>query len=570
MVEVAKETAPSAQVLPKRLDGDLGYGLTVDELLHLPPLAGTRVLAGAKGLDRRIERANVMEVPDITAWVKAGELLVTTGYAIRETPEVLRSLIGELDERRLAGLAVKLGRYLDELPESVIAEADRRGFPILVLPDISFDEVLTAVFTEVVDRQSALLAGSERIHRELLHLVAAGGTLADVTNRLATLADARILVTTADGRVLAEAGPAASGAGAAGGDGLRRDATGRVYVEDLEYGFTSGPPDRIVVPVVAGRYDHGRLVATAVTRPLRQVDAHAIERAAIVVALSLTKQRELSAVEGKYQGDFLRDVFMGRAGSREDVLSHARGLGWDFERPFVVLVAEHDEPGPRFSGSGDRPQPPQDRFAAAWRSVVTAQDPAAAVVNLSSEVVVLIGVDPDKPTDAISIAGRFVSAVSGDGGGGRLTFSTGVSRVVHDVADIRRGYEQARSAVRVGRWQHGPGALVEFDALGVQRLLSLVSDPGEIDSFIADVLGELAEDNDDAEDLRRTLDSLLAHNLNVAETARALHFHYNTLRYRIAKLERLVGPFTTDPHLRLDLAVALRAHRLRPYGPGAR
>src|SRR5690625_3860026 len=564
MVEVAKETAPSAQVLPQRLDGDLGYGLTVAELLHLPPLAGTRVLAGTKGLDRRIERANVMEVPDITAWVKAGELLVTTGYAIRETPEVLRSLIGELDERRLAGLAIKLGRYLDELPDAVIAEADRRGFPILVLPDISFDEVLTAVFTEVVDRQSALLAGSERIHRELLHLVAAGGTLADVTNRLATLADARILVTTADGRVLAEAGPAA------GGDGLRRDESGRVYVEDLEYGFPSGPPDRIVVPVVAGRYDHGRLVATAVARPLRQVDAHAIERAAIVVALSLTKQRELSAVEGKYQGDFLRDVFMGRAGSREEVLAHARGLGWDLERPFVVLVAEHDEPGPRFSGSGDRPQPPQDRFAAAWRSVVTAQDPTAAVVNLSREVVALIGVDPDQPTDAISIASRFVNAVSGDGGGGRLTFSTGISRVVRDVADIRRGYEQARSAVRVGRWQHGPGALVEVGALGGQRLLGLVADPGESEPLRGDGRGRRAEDSEDAEDLRRTLDSLLAHNLNVAETARALHFHYNTLRYRIAKLERLVGPFTTDPHLRLDLAVALRAHRLRPYGPGAR
>src|SRR5690625_7207959 len=110
MVEVAKETAPSAQVLPKRLDGDLGYGLTVDELLHLPPLAGTRVLAGAKGLDRRIERANVMEVPDITAWVKAGELLVTTGYAIRETPEVLRSLIGELDEIGRASCREREGR----------------------------------------------------------------------------------------------------------------------------------------------------------------------------------------------------------------------------------------------------------------------------------------------------------------------------------------------------------------------------------------------------------------------------------------------------------------------------
>ncbi|HEY1133956.1 MAG TPA: PucR family transcriptional regulator ligand-binding domain-containing protein [Nocardioides sp.] len=547
-----------------------GYGITVAQMLELSELAGTTCVAGAAGLRRRIERLNVMEVPDIGPWMREQELLLTTGYPLRDDPARLVDLLVELDERGAAGLGIKLGRYVDVLPDRLLEEAERRSFPVLTLPDIGFDDVLSVVLSEVLNRQSVLLARSEHLHHELLQRITAGEGLAEVADHVSRLVGARVLVTTADGRVLVETdrtdpagGGAAHGPGdVADDDGLERDPTGRVRVEELAYGFSDGPPQRIVVPVVAGRHDHGRLVATATRRRLEPTDEHALRRAATVMALSIPKQRALAAVESKYEGDVLRDVLAGRAGDAEEVVGHAAMLGWRFGRPAIVLVAQHDDPPPPYRPAAGA-TPPQDRFFAAWRSVVRSADPGAAVVGLGGEVVAVIGVDPQRAGEVRDVVRPFVTRVAGDGGGGRRTFCTGLSRVFTDVADLPAAYEQARSAVRVGRWLHGAGAVVEFDSLGIHRLLSLVSDPGELAGFVEDTLGDLAADDAESADLRTTLQALLDHNLNVAETARHLLFHYNTLRYRITKLERLIGPFTTDAHLRLNVAVALQALSLR-------
>ena len=50
--------------------------------------------------------------------------------------------------------------------------------------------------------------------------------------------------------------------------------------------------------------------------------------------------------------------------------------------------------------------------------------------------------------------------------------------------------------------------------------------------------------------------------MNGALAARRLYVHYNTLKYRLGRLEELLGPFVEDPERCLTLALALRVGRL--------
>ncbi|MGW0066229.1 PucR family transcriptional regulator [Streptosporangium sandarakinum] len=509
--------------------GTIIHGVAVGEVLGVSALAGARLIAGERGLGRIVQRLNVMEVPDILAWVKPHELLLTTGYPLRNTPQSLGRLVADLDERGLAALAVKPGRYLDRLPAEMAEQADRLGFPLIRLPDgVGFDDILNQVLTDILNRQAAVLARAEEAHRALVQVVLAGGGLREVTAEVAGLLGVAVAVLDRGDRTLAAAGPAE-------------------YLAALR----SAPEgSRTSVPVVAGGHHHGRIVACGPVGSIAGSDVGILERAATVAALVVTRQEAVNAVESKYRADFLRDVLTGRDGDPARVTARARTFGWELERPVTVLVAELDP------GGGDE-RAAQDRLPACWAAAVRRHDPRGAVAGFSHEVVAVVDAAADVARLAKDAAAAFAECAP-------ATFSTGASRTAPAVEGLPDAYGQALKAARVGRQLHGPGAVAHFDQLGVYRLLSLVGDTGELHAFVRETLGPLASDDDpENADLRRTLQVLLETNLNVAETARRLHFHYNTLRYRIGKLERMLGGFTEDAHLRLNLTLALHVLRMR-------
>jgi PucR family transcriptional regulator, purine catabolism regulatory protein len=557
MVGTANTHTEEAQELITR-----SYGVALADLLDLDVLKGTTVLAGARGVDRLVTGVNVMEVPDVVDFVRASELLVTSGYPLGDaTADTLTTLIRDLVAKGLAGAGIKLGRYVRELPAQVLSLADELRFPLLDLPvGLAFDDLSHQVYALLNQRQSGVLERIDALHTVLSQIVLEGGNLDDIAAETSRVLDVGLLVTSTDGRERAAALSTELRARLKEKDMF--DQTGRVRVERASRPMPFGSGEVRTMRVAGAGADLARLVCVSYDRPLGTDDVHALERAATVAALVVTREAAVSAVEHKYQGDFLRDVFLERAGDEAFVVEHAATFGWDLERSMVVLSAQIDPLDPDESPvSGHVRRAWQERFSAAWRQVCAAHDKSIPSVDFSTEVVSVLPVPAMVPVrDAVT---RLIADVAGDRGGGRRPFSVGVSRVVSSLAELSAAYDQARRATTVGRRISGPKSTTWFDDLGLHRLLALVPNSDELGEFVTDVLGELAADTHEAADLRTTLQVLLDTNLNVAEAARLQFFHYNTMRYRVSKLERILGPFTSEPHLRLNVAVALQVLEMR-------
>ena len=144
-------------------------GLTIEEALDLPGLAGTSVAAGAAGLSR-VVRHMVVDDPADPLAAAGPDVLVVLGARLPPADAAnYRALVERLDSMGTAALAFRRTEGPAPVPGEVLAEADRRGLPVLALPPgVRLDEVVSEVLGTVVAKQGQALALSSRLDDEFL------------------------------------------------------------------------------------------------------------------------------------------------------------------------------------------------------------------------------------------------------------------------------------------------------------------------------------------------------------------------------------------------------------------
>jgi PucR family transcriptional regulator, purine catabolism regulatory protein len=261
------------------------------------------------------------------------------------------------------------------------------------------------------------------------------------------------------------------------------------------------------------------------------------------------------AVEQQFASNALHDLVTGTAANMDQALERAVRFGWDLRRPLTVLVAR--------DCGGDAAHPHDEsrqqeaaalRAVELWTRAVHDRDRDAAVAGFATELVAVVGV-----ADPAALARKIHADMTASTG---RAYSVGVSQAGTGPLDIPRRYEEARVALQVGQRLNGSGAVTTFAGLGLYRLISNVSQ-AELRAFVHDTLGPVLDlPEPTRSDLLKSLAVLSGTRFNVAESARILHYHYNTMRYRVTKLERLLGEFADDAPATLRIGVALEILRM--------
>jgi purine catabolism regulator len=511
--------------------------MRIKDLLDLESLSGLHILAGAGGRNRMVSSVSVMDAPDICDWMRGGELLITSGYTIHAHPVDLEQLIEGLNDIGVAALGIKVDRFIHQLPESVLQTADRLRFPLVYIPtDFAFVDIIDPVLAEIVNRQARELQYSERIHDSFLDLALEGKGIQDVVDTLqAVIQKAVVFKDHLSGESYASRGARL--------DQLMTSTTAmhEVAAAGKHYGYLY-----ILHPDERERDKYERI---------------AIEHASAILILVIEKRISNREIEYRYRSELIHDILTGNYRSRQEIQSRAELFGWRFERGMRVIAYDIDDFKAQYLKQNGDSQPLESVHEPMTRIIKSrlGRSFRCYYTHYSDKIVFLVEDRPGQSRDAkdmlVKLNRRINSDIKAETG---YTTTAGIGGRTPDFDGAEQSYAEAELAVRISRLRGRRDCAVFHEDLGIYRLLHDIYSSTQGLDFVNETLNPLLEyDNRHDTDFYPTLAKIIETDWNLRQASRILNVHYNTVKYRLARAEEILGLDLSLQQNKLKVALAV-------------
>ncbi|MEZ3181385.1 PucR family transcriptional regulator ligand-binding domain-containing protein [Streptomyces pimonensis] len=510
---------------------------TLASLVHHSALKLT-VRAGEDRLDAPVRWAHASELADPVPYMEGGELLLITALKLdAEDREAMRRYVRRLVGAGVVGLGFGVGVHYDDIPDALVDAAREDGLPLLEVPRRTpFLAISKAVSAAIAADQYRAVTAGFAAQRELTRQALVEGP-EGVLAALAAQVDGWAALYDASGAVVAAA-PEWAGRRAAR---LTPDVTRLRERPAPASSVVAGPEneDRVELHSLGtGRRPRAAL-AVGTAAALGTAERYAVHSAVALLTLTTERSRSLHAAEQRIGAAVLRMLLAGEP-------DHARAVAGDLyggllDAPFRIIVA---------AGGGTN----GDALGALAEVVESAAARSGEVVLVVPEGNRLVVLASDGGTAVAACCDHAAARETARKADDELV--VGLSAPAGPIA-ASAAYKQAEQALAVAR-RRGR-ALVEHEHLAAGSVLPLLADDA-VRAFADGLLRALREhDATGRGDLVASLRAWLSRHGQWDAAAADLGVHRHTLRYRMRRVEEILGRSLDDPDTRMELWLALKA-----------
>ena len=504
--------------------------------------AGSRLVAGAAGVDRTVTCINIIDGPFGYQYLKEGMLVLCSAYSIAGSTQRQMEMMRQVHSRGVAAMALKAVHFPDNrIPQALCELADALSFPLISLSDTcpAYADFITYFSNSVYLRGVQSVVSKDELLKLLLLEIGQRG-IEGLVRKMSSLLDRAAAVLFEDScchfpqgedsaafvKALSARGGSRSFAPAEGFPGLLR--------------FPGAAADCLGVKLKSGSSGRNYLWLFGGAQPFDDDDAAALDAAELVCELEIVQFLNYQQQSARRRRIFIDNLLSGKLKSLHEMLLVAKGLSWRLPLELQVLLIT--SPGGAV-GSQEMELGLDERFQQEGRAVT--------VFPYQDDLVVLLPAGEDAvPCEAV--AETLASCFPGQ------TFRFGLGRRV-GLKDTHISYAQARYALRAGRRISPERSIIRFEEMGMFRLCCAEAMPAELRLFCQDyVLPIIQVDSYAKLDLLRTLQTFFDCQENYSRAGNMLFLHPNTIRYRIETIGRICDVDFSDPEDVLNVKIALK------------
>ena len=477
---------------------------------------------------RRVDWVHVSDLPDPVPFLSPGTLLLTTGLSVPVAIDdaAAGDYVIRVAASGAAGIGFGVGLTHDRVPDAVARKCREAGLPLLAVPyDTRFADIARFVADDAT--RSALSAGREasEVERGLIRALSAADPQSTIVRTLLRrTAGWGMLLDIDGGALLIEPQAAVKELP------IVRLELARVAAPGATSTWSRDGVSAVLHRIEVDKEVHGYF-AIGIAGPM------ADHQSVIAVALNLLAFQAERQVAIRRAGRLLRSAIVQLliGGLHEDATKAATRAGIDLpDGPVRVAVLLPDNEITGLTMLLDHAE--RDFTLTLINAIFAEGDSGGRLVAVFSAA--------EGDLEALS-------RVLASAGGGHAAVSEPT-----DASDLPTAMAEAnRLAATIG--ESSPPVVTRADVRGT-GLLNYLDTPA-VRGFVDALLAPLADASESTSiDLMHTLRVFLAADCSWADASARLEIHRHTLRYRIRKVEELLGRKLSDTSTRAELWVALQ------------
>lgn len=527
--------------------------MKIQDLLSNPQFSDFQLLAGMTGISNDISTVTVIDTPDGEQWLNGGELVITTAFMLNDDSDALLKFIRLLSIKKISGLCIKTGRYIQNIPDCAIELCNQLNIPLILIPTkYAFADIINIVLRQIINQQAIKIMQANVIHTKFTELALMDATIPEILKTLSTIISFPCACLDLYSKKLwfsDEKSYLANKLNEANADlNLinRLESFDHVQIanQNKKYGYL------FFEKGILENYDDS-VIKAAVENAITNI---------ILRQQTLISNRQVAE---QYKNEFIHDLIINNIKSESEIHNRASIYGWDFHNGGIVAAVDINNIKKRFtehlsSNSNKLLENITSEIFNISIEEIKKQFTQSYYMKLSDIIAFIITIDKNQMKNLKENLNKVFKRIQARIKEFPFTITLGAGTYYENISNIHKSYKEARATINLGYTLDWYDRLMFYEEMDIYRVLTPVLEDSEAFACCQKYLQPLKDyDLENGKSLMQTLKNISYCDWNYKLAAERMFLHPNSVKYRFNQICNILDLDLKEHNNRLIIEIAL-------------